>query len=167
MAGVLLYGHLSIASAQQAYDLSFWPGPNAEKDRRFLQFDDHPCGKIAVARVVSLPPPRKGQALEPERVVEISPKGAVVRRWPMPVDYSPVAIEGNRILVQYGQASQLWVDTQGNISSPSKPIPLEIPERASCPRLREFGNSAYAGCWTFHDRKAHKPRILAFEGVCT
>jgi hypothetical protein len=154
------------ADSRPTYELRFWPGPNAKSDSRVIQIVEHPCGSVAIARVKSLPPPKKGQVLNPERVVELSPRGEVVRRWAMPVDFSPMGVRGDSIVVQLGQ-SRLWLDLNGNISTVEENIAIPHPEAAQCDKLREFGNSAYARCWRYRDLQNGHPRVLAYEGVCT
>src|SRR5438034_461337 len=86
----LAYGVLGHAEDAQVYELDFWPGPNVGSDNRVIQLALHPCGEVAVARVTSLPRPEKGQTLEPELVLELAQNGAVLQRWSMPVDYTPI-----------------------------------------------------------------------------
>src|SRR6185503_18611271 len=98
------------------YELLFWPGRNAKRDIRVVRIEDHPCGTVAVARVRTMPSFKKGQALEPERVVEFTKGAKVLRRWAIPVDSTPIGISGDRLLVRFGE-HRLWIAADGTIVS--------------------------------------------------
>jgi hypothetical protein len=162
----LAYGVLGHAEDAQVYELDFWPGPNVGSDNRVIQLALHPCGEVAVARVTSLPRPEKGQTLEPELVLELAQNGAVLQRWSMPVDYTPIGIRGSQILVEL-RKSRLWLDLKDGIAR-AKDINIKgEPQPVKCETPKDFGNSAYAKCWRFRDLATGKPRTLAFQGVCS
>ena len=148
------------------YELLFWTGPNAKRDRRVVRIADHPCGTVAVARVKTMPSFKRGQALEPERVVEFAKGEKVLRRWAIPVDSTPIGISADRLLVRFGEY-RLWIAVDGTIASAENQHLPASPERAECGTSREFGNSAYVQCLRFRDLETGKYRFLSFEGVCT
>ena len=149
----------------QVYELLFWPGVNMRQDVRVVRISEHPCGTVAVARVRTMPSLKRGQPLEPERVVELATGGKVLRRWGTPVDSTPVGISGNRLLVRSGQI-KLWIGLDGRITTANAQLVLPIPEQAVCGTSREFGDSGYVECWRFRDLETGKHRLLSFEGVC-
>lgn len=156
----------SEAADSAVYELRFWPGRGVEKDARYVSTSDHPCGKVVVARVRALPPVGGGSALVPERVVEVDSSGRVLRRWPMPVDASPIALSGTNLLVE-SEALKFWVTPQGAITPYKNARTLPEPELASCSPTREFGDSAYVQCRRYRDVSSGKNRILSFEGPCS
>ena len=167
-AVLLLFVALSGSSAEDSkvYELQFWPGKGVEKDPRYVSMEDHPCGKVVVARVRALPPIGSVSALHPERVIEMDSTGKVVRRWPIPVDACPVGLNGTRLLVDTGLL-KFWVTPKGVITPYGTAIALPPPEPVSCSRSREFGDSAYVQCRRFRDQTSGKYRILSFEGPCS
>jgi len=84
------------------YELTFWPGKSVEKDPRYVSTVDHPCGIVVVARVRALPLVGQVSALLPERVIELGSNGNVIRRWPVPVDASPIGLRGPNLPVEAG-----------------------------------------------------------------
>jgi hypothetical protein len=167
-AVLLLFAAWSGSSAEDptVYELRFWPGKGVEKDPRYVSTVDHPCGKIVVARVRALPPVQLVSTLRPERVIEVGLSGRVIRRWPIPVDASPIALRGTSLRVESGTL-KLWVTPQGAITPYKGVLSLPEPEPASCSPRREFGDSAYVQCRRFRDVSSGEYRILSFEGMCT
>ena len=154
------------ADQPRVYELHFWPGPNAEHDSRVVRLSNHPCGTVAVARVKTVPPLRKGERIEPERVVELAAGGTVLRRWAIPVDSTPIGVSGNRLLVRFGEI-KLWLGLDGRIATAEDHPAPPVPEQARCGRVVEFGNSAFVQCLRFRDLQSGKYRLLVFQGVCT
>ena len=163
-----LFAALSGSAAEDStvYELRFWPGKGVERDPRYVSTADHPCGKVVVARVYAMPPVEPKSALVPERVLEVDSSGKVIRRWPMPVDASPIALRGTRLLVETGEL-KFWITPQGAII-PYGPISaLPAPEPVSCSHSAEFGDSDYVQCRKFRDLSSGKDRIVSFEGPCS
>lgn len=150
------------------FEFRFWPGPGAEKDSRFVDMDDHPCGQVATARVRSMPRYSKGGLFTPERVLELNTRGKVIRRWAIPVDATPYAIAGDELLFVDGE-SLYKVSTTLAVSK-LKGHASKLQSTASsvqCVAPREFAPSAFVGCWQFNDLRSGSKRVLAFEGVCS
>jgi len=167
-AVLLFFVALSGSSAEDSkvYELQFWPGKGVEKEPRYVSTVDHPCGKVVVARVRALPPVGSVSALRTERVVETDSTGKVVRRWPMPVDASPIGLRGASLLVDTGLL-KFWITPSGAITPYKNSRSLPEPELASCSPTREFGDSAYVQCRRYRDAASGKSRILSFEGPCS
>jgi hypothetical protein len=132
------------------YEFSFWPGADAKFDKRVVRLSMHPCGEVAIARVTSIPPLGKERTLQPEKVVEFSPEGKVLRRWAIPVDTLPISIQDNRLLIQLASANpdRFWISMDGSIAAEKNQISTSKPNLTTCENLaKEFVNSAYKRCW--------------------
>lgn len=162
---ILLSGIL-VAAQTGTLDLRFWPGKRAVKDPRYLSMEDHPCGKVAIARVSALPGYSVNGALVPELAVEVDANGKVVRRWPMPVNSYPLALHGGRLLLATGSL-KFWVDSRGAITRYTETEPLPEPKLVPCKRTSTFGNSAYVECRAVRDLSSGRDRIIQFEAPCT
>lgn len=167
IAGLLLVVAASGACGAE-FEFRFWPAAGADKDPRFVRFDDGPCGQVATARVQSMPRYAKTALFVPERVLEINSRGEVVRRWVIPVDATPYALDGSSLIFEFKE-SLYQVTTARAISR------LQVqanqrraePESMQCAAPKEFLPSNYVACWQFKDRRSGSKRLLAFEGVCT
>lgn len=150
------------------FEFRFWPAPGAEKDPRFIRFDDGPCGQVATARVRTMPRYSKTALLAPERVLELNRRGEVIRQWDIPVDATPYALHGNDLLFAFSELSYR-VSTSHVISELKGQAATQspAPEPVQCVTPKEFEPSDYAGCWLFKDQRSGTKRLLAFEGVCT
>jgi hypothetical protein len=165
----------SFVYAADVVDLPFWAGKGAKTDKRVLEIVPHCCcsGDIAIARVAQLPAVGEKDPLEPELALELNDKGEVLRRWPLPVDKSILAIDGEQILVQIAPKTSpksvkaIFISSQGEIFKAEVPNSLAEPVSFKCPTLSEFGNSAYLRCWMFRDLSSGEIRRLAFQGPCT
>jgi hypothetical protein len=167
ISGLLLI--VTAAGAMGAdFEFRFWPAPGAEKDPRFIRFDDGPCGQVATARVRTMPRYSKAEIFAPERVLELNGRGEVIRQWGIPVDATPYALDGNDLLFAFSELSYR-VSTTRVISElkgqTAKQSPA--PEPVQCVTPKEFEPSDYVGCWQIKDRRSGNKRLLAFEGVCT
>ena len=150
----------------QSFELSFWPSPAAAKDPRVIRIDDHPCGQVAVALVSVVPPYKRGRTLTPERVLEVSTSGKVIRRWWLPTDSFIRAIRGNTLTIEHAsKVYQVWPG--GRISLlPLRDFPKEV-RKPTCEVPAELLPSDYAVCHVFTDTQTRLPRLLAYEAVCT
>ena len=148
------------------YELSFWPGKNVEKDPRYVRTEDGPFGRVVVARVRTLPLFQQGGALEPSSTTRSGTSGKVIRRWPMPVDASPIALGGEGLLVESGTL-KFWVTPQGAITPYKGGLSIRDSEPTACGPSREFRNSACVQCRRYRDSASGKNRVLSFEGACT
>ena len=65
----------SAAAQPEAFEFPFWPGESVRRDPRLLRITDHPCGRVAIARVAILPGFEERGALISEQVLEIGASG--------------------------------------------------------------------------------------------
>jgi hypothetical protein len=159
----------------QTVELRFWAGPGARGDHRVVDVSDHCCcsGEIAVARVSERPLPEAKSPLTSELVVELTEGGAVLRRWPMPVDLMVVGVRGEQILVPLpavlgaNAAPGILISPRGAVSLTTVPDQVPAPAPYTCPLIRESGDSDYLRCFEFRDLSSGEVRRLAFEGPCT
>ena len=171
----LLAGNSARASSgMEAAVIGFWAGPGVKSDKRVIKLEDHHAcsGQRAYARVSEMPAPDTNGSLQPELVVELSISGAIVQRWPMPVDETVIGIRGDQILVPYrgdrsSETKVLNISSNRSISLSSQPAVLPDSSSFDCPLLPEFGDSAYLRCFEYLDLESNAVRRLAFQGPCT
>ena len=125
---------------------------------------EHPCGAVTTKKLTRLPVYRASGIVQPERVVEFSRSGKVLRTWSIPVDVSVVGVDGNSVVVG-GQRRTFAVDGQRYIRT--YPTTENEGVLVTCPLSKVFGRSDYARCMEFADKSTKLQRRLGFEGVCT
>lgn len=162
-ACLLFVGGLGTAS--RAEEFSFWPGDGAERAAGFQAKHGHPCGEVARANVSKLPTADKGPLIS-ELTVELNARGKVIRRWPMPVDYTPRALRGNELLAVAGDKG-FWIRPNGKFRRAEAIPPADDSLPFQCDLASVVGKSAYAGCQVFVDLASRKKRTLGYQGVCT
>jgi hypothetical protein len=127
----------------------------------------HPCGAIAVVKLRTMPPHRQPEgALAPELVVEIDPEGRTLRRWSAPVDYEPLALTGDALLLRH-RHQLLWIGTDGSIRR-GDPAPARGDiEAMACPARAPHADSDYRQCGALRDEASGARRLIAYESDCT
>lgn len=166
---VALVSSLAMAAGGEII-LPFWAGPGATKDKRVSEIEEHHAcaGKIAYARVSRMPAPGSKGALQPELVVEVAPSGSIIGRWALPVDEIVLGVRGEEIVASHGgDESALFVSRNRSLRVGPRPRELPKPTVGECPRLPEFGQSAYLRCFTFSDLESKAVRRLAYQTPCT
>jgi hypothetical protein len=167
---------LSITAANRGtVELRFWAGAGAKSDNRVVEVSPHCCcgGDIAVARVSQLPLPGVRGTLQSELVVELTETGVVVRRWPMPADLIVAGVKQDRILVSLAPMvgenfdGGILISTRGDVSTALVPRDVSEPQLYTCPRIPEFGDSAYLRCFEFRDLETGATRRIAYQEPCT
>ncbi len=156
-------GVASFSAERFELELLFWPGESANKDPRFVAIAEHPCGKVARARVTTIPV--QGGALVAE-VVEVNSDGKIIQRWPIPVDSHPIAVSGERLLLDTNDL-KFWVDLSGTIARYDGKESLPQPGTAPCQRASDFKKTASFSCQVFTDLVSRKERIIQFQTPCT
>lgn len=162
----LLVGFASSSAERYELELLFWPGKGATKDSRLIEITDHPCGKVASARVTAIPGYAPGGSLVAEVAVEVNSAGKVVRRWPISVDSRPIAVSGERLLLDTNDL-KFWVDLSRTIARYDGKESLPQPGTAPCQRASDFKKTAYFSCQVFTDLVSRKERIIQFQTPCT
>ena len=129
---------------------------------------DHPCGAIVTLRANKLP--MKVQGVELLWAYELDAKGGIKTRWPLPVDASPLAIDGNRLIIhQFNVEEVVFVTVEGSIgidlNGPPKAPALESKARniVECPAGADESNI----CSRLVDAATGSYRIIAYPPVCT
>ena len=172
---IFFYLQTGLALAADVVEIRLWAGKGASADNRVVRIEPHCCcsGDIAITRLSKLPHPGSKDPLEPEVVLELSGKGNILRRWPLPVDLIVTAIKGDQILVplapMLGSKSDrgLFISTEGDLFLTVIPLRVPKPVSYTCPIIKEFGESAYLRCFEFRDLSSGEVRRLAFQGPCT
>ena len=172
MAGVmalLLGGGVAFASAEDgAFEIALWANDDSvEALPNLVATSSHPCGAIAVLRLDRMPPPVEPEgAVAAERVAEIDAEGRTLREWSAPVDYEPLALRGEALLLRHGD-QLLWIGTEGGISLGMASAVLAHIEPLSCPAGAPNAASEYRQCAILRDLDTSEPRRLAYESACT
>lgn len=155
--------------------LGFWSGPDAEKHPEYSKKLEphHACGGNVIYDFIKSIPKQDDPYFNPDKVVEITSTGKVLREWGIPVDRYVAAIQNNMIIVPMfysdeGAQVQFSIlikpDGEYNIGPASEfPAPISI----ACPQSKLFEGSAYKRCWEHKDVITGKKRILMYEGPCT
>jgi len=152
------------APALAAEPFHFWFEGDVSRVAGFQSIEDHPCGEIAVVKVDKLPPFGKGR-LTSEKAVELDASGKAIRRWPMPVNFTPVAVRDNQLLIEFAD-DRYWVEPDGKFQRAGK-LALPAAKPAQCKTAVEFKDSDYVECQAFPDLGSRAPRTIAYEGICT
>ncbi len=171
----LTLGTDSSSAAQRGTILPFWAGPKVKDRYPAAVVSEHGLCDGDVAEVaISRMPPESDEALEPEKVLELDSAGHVIRKWRMPIDTAVVAIRGQQIIVPrpYRDAAAndevLYIDPDGRFRLEALDISrFSEPTQMQCPKLAEFGESAYVTCVVFRDLKDSTQRRIAYQSPCT
>lgn len=129
---------------------------------------EHPCGAVRSIRVHRLPAAgQPGHVPGTDEVVEYDPEGHLLRRWAVPVDALPLAIDGQRLFFSHYQA-MFSVDTSGRLTKVASHAAAKQ-ESVECPAaiVQEFKGSDFLGCSRMTDVATGKHRLIAAEGVCS
>ena len=158
---------LAAATAAQTFDIAVWANDDSvERLPNLIASETHACGASAVLRISRMPPFREGGTIGTELVVETASDGAETMRWSVPVDYAPLALNGNELLVDH-RGQRLWIGTNGSIRRESSTLSLPTPEAVACPRPGAHANSEYARCARIADGESGRQRLIQYEGPCT
>ena len=167
----------------KSYLFSFWIGKKLEAallaegdpdvrriDPRVRELGDRPCGGDALARVGRIPSEGDGY-LVPDVVQEVGADHRVTRTWVIPIEFWPIGLEGDRVLVTSGRGerpARYWIGLDRRIQQDDQAAD-DHPQSEACPAEAEakLPESAYRICVVLKDRKTGKAHRLAFEGVCT
>lgn len=157
----------SLASSDTAYLFQFWPGKHPERDARYESMGEHPCSKVVVARVTAIPPVTNSGPFQPDLVQELDPRGKVLRTWAIPVDATPVAVRGVRLLFSAGTL-RLWVSPNGALESFAEKNAFRQQKTSPCPPTSgKSADSAHQICRQYRDLTSGRFRLLRFQGPCT
>ena len=166
VASVCLAVASANAVAAESFEFLFWPAPAAEADPRFIAMHEGPCGEVASARVQRMPIYSRLEPFAPEQVFELSDSGAVLRKWSIPVDTEPYALDANDLIFSYN-SSLFRVTATGSIRRQLGRQPVPQPQTVACKIPAAFKNSTYANCWRHVDLRTNRTRTLAYLGTCT
>jgi hypothetical protein len=129
---------------------------------------DHPCGRVLTLRSNRLP--LGDSTLEFDNAYELSPSGEILTYWWLPTDAQPLAIEGDRLVVDLGAPTgAAYLTPSGYIgiteNGPNQDLVKTYnSHRLSCPA---GGKWVEYLCSQFIDGVSKRPRLIAYEPVCT
>ena len=157
-----------VPAEEESFEIALWANDDsALRLPNLVAASAHPCGAIAVVRLRTMPPHRQPEgALAPEMVVEIDPEGRTLRRWGAPVDYEPLALEGDALLLRHGD-QLLWIGTDGGIRRGDPARSLDEIESLACPAQAPHADSDYRQCGALRDGASGARRLIAYESACT
>lgn len=174
LAAALYLFTSSAIAADTGISLAFWAGPGAKRDKRVTAIEGHHActGQLAYARVTRMPAPGSKGALQPEVAVELSPSGGVIGHWSLPVDEIVLGVRGKQIVVPYhsglaNDKSALFISLDRSLVVGPRPNEMPKPASTACPRIAEFGQSAYLRCFEYVDIESKTTRRLAYQMPCT
>jgi hypothetical protein len=85
----------------------------------------------------------------------------------MPVDYTPLALRGEELLIGFGDARYLVKPNGDFRRSPSKIASTSASADVKCNLRKVFGDSGYSRCIVVADLLSLKKRTLGFQNACT
>jgi hypothetical protein len=154
---------VSRAYARSGIPLMFWVSDSlSESQLSGLTVHMHPCGSVALMPTRRIPP--SDGRLQAERIVEIDSTGRELRRWLVPVDVWPLALNGQELVVNLHAGFRGDLALGISLAGDYRVLPFtgnRVPQVIECPPYRGFGESAYVRCATLAGR------TLAYEGPCT
>lgn len=140
-----------------------------EKENPLYPFAvEHPCGATVTLQANKLP--MNVQGIELLWAYELDAKGGTKTRWPLPVDASPLAIDGNRLIIhQFSVDEIVFVTLEGGIGvglgDPPKAPALESKAEnlVECPADADQSNL----CSRLVDVATGSFRMIAYPPACT
>jgi hypothetical protein len=161
--------HAPRAPARSAtYALPFVAGPRVDAFAGPIERGgEWACeGEVVIARVASMPP--DDGVLASDRIHELSPDGALIGTWLVPLESDPIAIAGDTLTVRVfhvGEQRAYALDHDGRITEVPLALPAQDPTTI-CP-TDPLPESGYRQCARLHDSVTRLERLLAYEGPCT
>lgn len=153
--------------------LGFWVREGATPAHPAMERveEDGPCGPVARLKVSSVPDFKPSDPLMAEEAMELDGKGAVLRRWRLPVDYTVSAVSGDWMLAAYaGKSDPYWFDLSGRIGAVSaadaKIATVDDSVRlVDCPAGAKVPEGMQ--CLSVPDLSRQARRVIAAHGVCS
>ena len=129
---------------------------------------DHPCGKKLSLSGFDIPV--GSNLFSVDWVYEISSDGQILGKWPTPVDATPVAINGENLLLKVFEPENRFVvvTRSGKIWNALYVESEDIPSVSSTDCPVEGGeNERYDYCVHLQDHKTKQAKIVTAQFVCT
>jgi hypothetical protein len=169
LAGLSACAVAAAASPGKTWKLPFWIDGEVEGVAD-ADVQSHPCGAIVELAVSAIPLARPN--IDTDRVVEFDAAGAIIREWRIPVDYPPVAVEGDRLIVSDHAEPRpvfLAIRPSGEIDDFAVPLAQQGGAQVQCPPtvISHSGGSDYLQCERWIDRSSGSRRLVAYEAPCT
>jgi hypothetical protein len=121
--------------------------------------DEGPCGPTVTIKTNVMP--READWFRADSILEIDETGKTIREWRIPIDYYPVGVEGDKVLLAYGSSPQsvLSVDLAGRLTKVEAP-PKQFLKDMECPAPHK--EHRYCAMVS-----TNPVRMIAAEPVCT
>jgi hypothetical protein len=167
LAGLLLaLLTCAAAHADEQYEFAFWPTPASAAHPNFVRAQEGACGDLAVARVRTMPDALSSKIFVADAVYELGPANKVLRRWSLPANTLPVAVDGSELLFAEGD-KYFGVNPKGKIRRRDLADRPELSTEAKCTLPPALRKSAFGRCHAFPRVGSAKKALLAFNGPCT
>ena len=129
-----------------------------------------PCGRIVTLRANKLPV--EVPMLRPVWAYELSVDGKIETTWAMPVDGTPLAVDGNRLTIhQFNAEEVVFVTTSFDIGTtltgPNRAELEKDNERRECPvNAQTVDQVRFYWCSEMTDTTTGEVRLIAYAPVC-
>lgn len=156
----------SVVASQGAVEVLLMPLRESASDERVVKLVETSCGRLALARLGSMPPAREGRLGAPDAYT-VSPEGVVEQRWALPADAVPRAATAFSVVVST-HLGLLAISSDRSVTSASLPPGLQQARAVACPG--EIGRSQLAGfkCIALPRLgSAGESVLVAYQSACT
>lgn len=158
------------SAAASPVRLDFVAGPKIEAYKGSIERNgDWACsGELVTVEVDRMP---DSAYMAGDEVHELDEKGQVLRTWAVPLEASPVGIDGPRLIVEIRRAEAttiISIDPEGRLKEVPAPVMPSESAFSKCPATTNLPESGYRWCVSLPDiSAAGRQRLIAYEGPCT
>ncbi len=156
----------SFAHANEKYEFAFWPTPASATHPDYVRAQEGACGDLAVARVRTMPDALSSKDFGTDAVYELGPTNTILRRWSLPANTWPVAVDGIELIFAEG-GKYFSVDPEGKIRLKILEAKPEWSTEAKCKLPPALLKSEFGRCHAFPRIGTSKKALLALNGPCT
>ena len=154
------------ARANEQYEFAFWPTPASAAHPDYVRAQEGACGDLAVARVRTMPDALSSKEFGSDAVYELGLTNRILRRWSLPANTWPVAVEGSELLFAEG-GKYFSVNPEGKIRPRKLEAKPEWSTEAKCKLPPALQRSEFGRCHAFPRVDSSKKALLALNGPCT
>ena len=148
---------------------SYFGEDTAKSQRGFVaSYPHHACsGDVAIFSSTRIPGFEEVPGIFPDKIVEFSESGEILRRWAVPLESNIVAVANETVLFVYAPELAIAVGEHGDFDVTE--MVYQASDQIECPESveAEFPGSSYMRCLSFVESKESKPRLIALEAPCT
>jgi hypothetical protein len=149
--------------------LSYWATDGASNHRGVLTIHEHAAcsGNVVVFSSSQIPRIGELKGIEPEKVLEFSDSGEIIRRWAVPINRYVEAVADDKVLLPFAFERSIAIGENGSFEIVETPVQRD--ELIDCPIsvLEEISGSGYLRCHALSTKDGDGVRRIAYEGPCT